>query len=483
LAELPDSKTLPTPPAGGWQELWALLPSPGSVLLVGTGPLARELAGAGHAVATAGDLLATDSVPEASLDAVVLAGLDRGRLSEVLQAARRLLREKGRLLIAGPAADLAPRELEIALAEAGFVILKGAPSPVACLARKEGFFIREYRDGDEEQILPMFCRSFYVERSLARWRWEYRENPYGNLRISQAFTEDGRLAAHYAGYPVRFHSQIGGEPRTLPALQVGDTMTEPAFRHVGRGPTSLLGRTVRHYYARFCEGQVAFNYGFNTGNIQRFSMSFVGARRLEFLPFHVLDLERRPLAPPNPLLSRLAGYRVERIAGFDARWDELFRRVSPAYRLLVERDARYLEWRYARCPDAGYHLYAVFRRRRLAGWSVFRSKGDRLLWGDALFDPGEPAAVRQLLAGVLAAPEHRQAKTVETWLPSRPAWWRERVLDLGFESRPEPSASSSCRSATTRRRTSAPTSTTRWGIAISSERSRSLRGRKPETGT
>jgi hypothetical protein len=215
-------------------------------------------------------------------------------------------------------------------------------------------------------------------------------------------------------------------------------MTDPAFRHVGRGPTSLLGRTVRHYYARFCEGQVAFNYGFNTGNIQRFSMSFVGARRLESLPFHVLDLERRPLAPPDRLRSWLAGYRSERITGFDERWDRFFQRVSGAYRLLVERDARYLEWRYARCPDTEYFLYAVFRRGRLAGWSVFRRKGERLLWGDALFDPRHPAAIRQLLAAVLATPEHRQVRTVETWITPRPAWWAERVLELGFEPRPEP---------------------------------------------
>jgi hypothetical protein len=112
--------------------------------------------------------------------------------------------------------------------------------------------------------------------------------------------------------------------------------------------------------------------------------------------------------------------------------------VSGAYRLLVERDAHYLEWRYARCPDVEYFIYAVFRRNELAGWSVFRSKGERLLWGDALFDSRHPAAVRQLLARVLAAPEHRQAKTVETWATGRPAWWRQQVTDLGFESRPEP---------------------------------------------
>ena len=392
-------------------------------------------------VTTAGDLLAGGSAPQASQDAVVILGPLRP-LGEVLAAARRLLRDKGRLMIPLLSDDLTAREIVIVLSEAGFVILepqRGAAPSGPYLARKESFFIREYRAGDEDQILPLFRKSFYVDRSLDRWGWEYRDNPYGALMISEAFSEDGRLVAHYAGYPVRFHRETGGGPRTFPALQIGDTMTEPSVRQVGRGPTSLLGRTVRHYYARFCEGQVAFNYGFNTGNIQRFSMSFVGARRLEDLPFHVLDLEKTPLRPPHPVLSRLAGYRVERIVRFDARWDELFRRVSGAYRLLVERDARYLEWRYARCPDSGYFLYAVFRRRRLVGWSVFAYKGEgRLRWGDALFDPRHGEAVRHLLAHVLAAPEHRQAKTVETWATSRPAWWRERILALGFEARPEP---------------------------------------------
>jgi hypothetical protein len=425
--------------------LLALLPSPpGSVLLAGPSPapLIQELTAAGYAVTLTADLLTGEPAPEAGLDAIVLLETpsDTLRRQQVLGEAHRRMRDKGRLLIPAPAAGATPQEIVIALSEAGFVVLKPDRDATASvyLARKDSCFVRELRDGDEEQILSMFRRSFHVDRSLARWRWEYRENPYGALRISEAFSPAGQLVAHYAGYPVRFHRVGGGERRTLSALQIGDTMTEPSFRHLGRGPTSLLGRTVRHFYARFCEGQVAFNYGFNTGNIQRFSMSFVGARRLESLPFHLLDLAARPLATPNPLLSRLAGFRVERIAHFDARWDAFFQRVSGAYGLLVERDAQYLEWRYARCPETEYFLYALFRRNQLAGWSVFRTKGERLLWGDALFDPKVPAAPRQLLARVLAAPEHGQAKTVETWACSRPAWWRQQVLGLGFESRPEP---------------------------------------------
>ncbi len=431
VPSIPDSKSLTD-----------LLPTPPGNLLLASedGDLARELAAAGYTVTLARSLLADDCPPVASQDVVLLAGSEPDRLAETLAAARRLLRDRGRL-IAGPAALLDPRQLVTALSAAGFVILKperGAAPGGGFVARRDSFFVREYRPGDEAQILPMFHRSFYVERSLARWGWEYRDNPYGGFRISEAFTEDGRLAAHYAGYPVRFHRQAGGERRTLQALQIGDTMTEPSFRHVGRGPTSLLGRTVRHYYARFCEGQVDFNYGFNTGNIQRFSMSFVGARRLESLPFHVLDLEQRSLPAPNAFLSRLAGYRVGRMRRFDERWDRFFHRVSGAYRLLIERDTRYLEWRYVRCPDTEYFIYAVFRCGSLSGWSVFRRKGDRLLWGDALFDPRHPAAVQQLLAAVLATPEHRDVKTVEAWISSRPAWWEEQVRGLGFESRPEP---------------------------------------------
>ncbi len=417
------------------------LPAGERILLVSSDPPAQQeaLVAAGWPVTAAdpGNLPAG----EARFAAAVLLDRSEEPLPALLTRLHGLLADKGRLVIAGP--EPGPSELTITLSEAGFVVLKQEEVPGAgtlTAARREGFFVREYREGDEEQILALFRRGFFVDRSLARWSWEYRENPYGNRKISMAFDSDGKLAAHYSGYPVRFHREEDGRTQALTALQIGDTMTEPSVRHVGRGPTSLLGRTVRHYYSRFCDGQVAFNYGVNTGNIQRFSMSFVGARRLEDLPYHVRDAGP-PVSLPHPLRVRLAGWRVERISHFDGRFDELFRRVAGAYRLLIERDARYLDWRYGRCPDTESFIYAVFRRARLAGWSVFRyRKGQReiLSWGDALFDPRQPAAVPLLLAHVLAAPEHRTARAVDLWLTPRPAWWADGIRRLGFEPRPEP---------------------------------------------
>jgi hypothetical protein len=427
--------------------LRSLLPATAArVLWAGPDPdgTARELAAAGREV-TVGEIPVA-AVPEARrYDALILAagiGPQDGDPGALLTTARNLLADEGRLLLLlTPGAGAAPAgDLVVALSEAGFVLLKeesesAGAGRVVLAARRDPFVVRAYREGDEAGILALFRTSFQVDRSPERWRWEYRENPYGELRITEAFAPDGSLVAHYAGYPVFFVGEIGGEPRRFAALQIGDTMTAAAFRHLGRGPTSLLGRSVRHFYARYCAGRVAFNYGFNTGNIQRFSMRFVRAERLEDCPYRVREIAL-PLPEPRGL-ARL-GWRVERIHHFDARFDELFARVRGAYGLLIERDARYLEWRYATCPGTEYFAYALFRFGRLAGWSVFRQKGDRLVWGDALINPRHRRGLGLLLAGVLALPEHRETQVIEGWLTTRPAWWDETVTALGFERRPEP---------------------------------------------
>jgi hypothetical protein len=142
--------------------------------------------------------------------------------------------------------------------------------------------------------------------------------------------------------------------------------------------------------------------------------------------------------PAGGLRARLAGWSERRVERVDERWDELFVRVAPAYGMLVERDARYLAWRYTRCPDAAYVISACFRRGLLVGWGAFRRRDDRLLWGDGLFDPACPQAVSRVLAHVLSLPEHRGVRRVETWATARPAWWRPLLLELGFVPEPEP---------------------------------------------
>lgn len=293
------------------------------------------------------------------------------------------------------------------------------------------FEIRPFREGDEAAILDLFAQSFHHERSRAHFDWKYRNDPYGNERISLAFDEEGTLAGHYAGYVVPFRDH-GAD---LLAHQIGDTMTAAAVRHIGRGPTSILGRTALAFYERFCEGKIAFNYGFNVANIQKFSLRFLRSDRVEAVPYRVRDLRGNPLAPLRRLERYAQGHSLELVTETGAEFDEFFERVAPAYGFLVRRDAEYVRWRYLRHPDIRYIVVAIRKWGRLAGWSVFRVRENRLTWGDALFDPRAHGVAGAMLRHL--GPQFG-VEAVEGWFPDRPAWFAAALQELGLEIRPEP---------------------------------------------
>ena len=290
-----------------------------------------------------------------------------------------------------------------------------------------GLIIRAYRDGDERAILGLFNRYFaHSPRSLEHFRWKYRDDPFGNERISLAFA-GAQLVGHYAGYAVPFRES----GRSLVANQIGDTMTEQWIRPIGRGPTSVLGRTALHFYDNFCEGRVAFNYGFNVANIQKFSLRFLRSDRVEPVTYRVAS----PLPPIRRAERWLRGYSFEVMRETGAEFDEFFARLRGAYPFCVARNAAYLRWRYLQRPDVSYNLIAVRKWRRLVGWIACRINGDRFSWGDALFDPNFPEAVEVTLRHVV--PSH-SVKMIEGWFSPRPQWFDETLAGLGFETRPQP---------------------------------------------
>lgn len=296
----------------------------------------------------------------------------------------------------------------------------------------ERFETRAWRPGDETAILELFARAFpHAPRSLEHFRWKYRDNPFGNGRISLTFERAGALVGHYSGYPVPFRA-YGND---VAAHQIGDTMTDVAVRHVGRGPSSILGRTALDFYTRFCEGQVAFNYGFNVANIQRFSLRFLRSDRVEAVTYRVRDLRARPIAPIRRAARWARGYQLELVRDTGPEWDELFERVSSHYVFCVRRDASYVRWRYLSCPDVGTIVVAIRKWRRLVGWIAFRIRENRFAWGDALFDRRYPDAIDVILRHVVPS---YPVEAIEGWFPPRPRWFDATLTRLGFDTRPEP---------------------------------------------
>jgi hypothetical protein len=209
-------------------------------------------------------------------------------------------------------------------------------------------------------------------------------------------------------------------------------MTDPSIRHIGRGPTSILGQTALHFYEHFCEGKVAFNYGFNVANIQRFSLRFLRSDRVEPVSYWRRDLPIKRISRPHRWLR---GYQLELVRQVGSDYDQFFEAVAPAYQFLVRRNAQYLRWRYLHCPDPGAFVIAIRKWRRLVGWSVFRVRENRLWWGDALFDPRHADAVDVLLRHVVPS---YPVERVEAWFPPRPRWFADVLTQTDFIADREP---------------------------------------------
>ncbi len=309
------------------------------------------------------------------------------------------------------------------------------------VADKNPIFLRCVKPGDENRILPLFNRVFNTDRTLAHWYWKYRDNPWEPYIT--ALSEDAKqtLIAQYCGYPVPFRDNLQGADWQV--YQAGDTMTNPAFRQAGIGHTSVLTRTLDYFCDKFCWHKVPFKYGFNTGAIRKLGERFLKYQYISPVPCH-----QRPVTPsstkiPQRLTHRLLGLRAETVVRLTPEYDDFFSRASRHYGLLTRRSAEYLNWRYLACPDNHHHLLAVRRRGRLVGWGVFAVRDRLLIWGDALFDGNDTAALNCLLNAAVTHC-HPSATHIQGWFAKNPPWWSACLRSCGFTPVPEPNQLAPC---------------------------------------
>jgi len=373
-------------------------------------------------------------------------------LNGFLKPIRSLLKPAGTLLLYTEIPDKPvyqrktgmSKEVITALYENGFRIksndrvVKNGKKADDCLvvARKDKVFLRVYRDGDELDILPMFQKVFQSDRTIAHWKWKFRDNPFGNHNIALAVTKDGSLAAHFCGYAVPFYSSVGG-PKEFWSLQGADVMTHPDFRRMGLGSTSVLTRVTTYFFNKFCVDNMPFMYGYITGHHKKFGERFLGYRYMSPIPYYISNLNRRDRSFLGKLKNRLSFVTVKRVTHMAADFDRLFKRASKDYGLLLKKDATYLKWRYLDCPDDVHQLFSVKFFGKLVGWCVFTLRKQVLIWGDALFEKKYAGCVGAMFDSLLEK-YFPHAQRIEGWFSRKPKWWTEALTTSGFEVTADP---------------------------------------------
>lgn len=277
-----------------------------------------------------------------------------------------------------------------------------------------GIAITPRSAADDEELFRLYRAVFgeaLAESSRRRWRWQYQENPAtppGGPEIWVA-RDGATLLGQYASMPV--HLRWGD--REVRSSWGMDVFLSPAAR--GRGVGAQLFTTWSdHVEVALGLGLTSSSYGL----FQKLGYDDVGP-----VPFYYRILDARAVLARRMGdawggLGRLLelGWRLRHperarpaadigvapVSGFDARYDALWATAGPSYAMCVRRDAAYLEWKYARCPNHRYDIVEATRGGALAGFAVSRHEEHRELrlgWIVDLFAHADDHAVRDALLG------------------------------------------------------------------------------------
>ena len=249
---------------------------------------------------------------------------------------------------------------------------------------------RRYRDGDEQDVLALFNHVFGQSRTLAHWRWQHAENPYGPSAVMVARERRGQRMAGTMSFML-LPMNVSGV-RTLAGHAV-DLAVHEDFRRQGIYET-VARECAAWCRERGCRAVIAF-----PNPHERSYHGFVGKLGWS----HVMDPNLwemrlglrlpagapawlRPLIwVPEQVLRALARLQIGRYsAGLTTEWtpavpadhDVLWSKCAAELGLSLWKDREYFAWRYDRNPDHTFEYVSLRRGASLVGLAVVL-RGDR----------------------------------------------------------------------------------------------------------
>jgi hypothetical protein len=278
-----------------------------------------------------------------------------------------------------------------------------------------GWTVRAVQLDDLAQVVDLFATCFGRRISVEHLRWKLHSHP-GTVEHSWLAEVDGRIIAHFAGYPVRLWLDRSEHP----AVVLVDGMVDPEFRRRG-----VITSVVTHARQRWTEAGVSLGlllpneqWGSRVGAFswqplfplrwRRLTLrpSIALARRTRFRSLgrlRFLDTAMRSIRSPELRTDEAVSMRPLSEAGPEL--DEVWCTVRSAERVSLVRDRSWVSWRYLTSPTADYRVLLAEKADVPVGYVAYRlireAGGRWATLADLCTDPGDPRLVETLLAGTI----------------------------------------------------------------------------------
>lgn len=322
------------------------------------------------------------------------------------------------------------------------------------MTTSSGYRIRACSRADREEQARLFNASFKKDLEAPELAWRYDAGPHGTsvTLVTDELDADGTARRAVSGYACNPRRVLCRGDHAATVGQTGDVMTHPDARGKGlfseldracmrataeAGWTAVFGLPNRRSAPLFV-GKLGWN---EIGRIRPHTFLLDGgseARRLRTREGRIAGWRapidaRRCAGRRRRLAAASGGVVVRQVASFPAEVGDLAREVAREFDWMVERDAAYLDWRFADNPAGLHRILLAERDGRCAGYAVVQTPTADRCDVAYLVDLVAPEADARaaLVAAGLGVAERSGAVAVEATAIDG-SWWQERLGAWGF---------------------------------------------------
>lgn len=276
--------------------------------------------------------------------------------------------------------------------------------------------VKNFKNGNMEEILLLFKDVYGRELSKKYWIWRYHENLIQKKYIKLMWDEDKDiLAGHYALFPVDL--KIGSDIK-----KTGFSMTTMTSSQYGKlGVFSNLANSL--YNDVYNELEII--WGFPNHNSKHGFVKHLGWQLLADIPMYELCVNILKEAKVNSYISHISSF------SFD--YDGFFEEVSQSCNIIIKKDAKYLNWRYVYNSENKYYIIEYRKQDQLMGFCVYKLYCNNNLLNGYIVD------ILSLVEGVftsLIMASVQQLKTMcaqNVYIWMNDAFYLNALLNLGFQ--------------------------------------------------
>ncbi len=277
--------------------------------------------------------------------------------------------------------------------------------------------VRTLREDDEGSIRDLFRLCFGKELSREEWVWKYLKSPWGTTASVAQYGDE--IIAHYGGLGERFYYK----GRTFKVFQPCDVMTHPKFRARIFSKKGAIVRAGEHFYAT---NSMDFAFGFPSER-----HAILGTKQLGYTKHGYVATMTKEISGPGRWRKALTKIELgwDSMTGTDL--DLLWEAVRDNTCLSIEKNSRYIFWRYRDNPGKQYLPLIVKSRfrKRPAAFGVLSFKESGLLVQDFFCTGGMD--VRSLLGLFERMATDRGMESLTVWSNPGDSLFKT-LVDCGF---------------------------------------------------